>query len=357
MNTNKSLRIGLLGLTSAVAGFALQGCFAQQPLPECSVTISAAGQGLPPYFVLLTKVDSTGPGTCGDLKTMQVGMQRFRTKANGGDFTVAIRSSPVVDPYLGYNYSENIDDSNDCVNESDCQGADDILDTCVNFVDDGGIELNDGTPVIAIDDKVGNIDALDGGFVDGAEDGGFIELDLANECGPVPEAIERRDPTDPDGKKLSVIGKMPQFPTAGLCAVTDFTDGTENFQAETLTLVDGSTKVLDAVTYSVAWSNFKVINTAKVPSTGFIGDLKFTEGGCTANYKARGFWSGSTNGNAAIKCTPTTDEQLSYATECDPSGDLDAGRVLGSGINPDFAPKCDKTLKVCVPSVELETLK
>ena len=57
---SKNLRISLYGLTGAVAGFVLQGCFAAQPTPECSVTITAAALGLAPYYVKLTKQTGTG---------------------------------------------------------------------------------------------------------------------------------------------------------------------------------------------------------------------------------------------------------------------------------------------------------
>lgn len=327
MNTNR-LRIGLLGLASAVAGFALQGCFAAQPLPECSVTITAAGLGLHPYYVLMTKVDSTGAGTCGDLKHIYIGMQRFRTKASGGDFTLAVKASPVVDPYLGYVYAANTDVYNDCVNEESCHGEDDPALSCVVNVDDGGVELFDGTPV----EIQGDV-----GVVGDPNDGGF-EVDPANECGAVEEPLYRVDPTDPDGKNLNAIGKMAQFPTNGVCAVTDFTGGAQNYQAEMD--VDGNT--IPAVTYKMEFTDFNIINSTKVPGTAFTSKIKYTEGGCVANYTAVGFWP-------EVTCETDAD--------CNPSADLDAGRVFGSGINPEFKPKCDTDLEVCVPTVDVTTIK
>lgn len=324
---SKNLRISLFGLIGAVAGFSLQGCFATQPTPECSVTITAAALGLAPYYVKLTKVDGTG--SCASMTHMYAGMQRFRTQASGGAFTLAVKSSPVVDPYLGYVYAADVDDSNNCVNEEDCQGADDPTAACVNAVADGGLELNDGTPV----DSAGTVSLADGGSYD---------VDPANECGVVEESIPRVDATDPDGAKLNAIGKMPQFPTGNVCAITDWTGGEQNFQAEDLTLVDGTMQTLPAITYKAEWTSFNVINSTKVPGTAFTADLKYTEGSCVANYKAVGFWP-------EIGCSADSD--------CDPNADLDAGRVFGSGINPEFKPKCDMDLEVCVPTVDVATIK
>lgn len=365
MNTNR-IRIGLLGLASAVAGFSLQGCFAPQPLPECSVTITAAGLGLPPYLVLLKKIDSTGTAMdCGKKQKMLVGLQRYRTKASGGAFTLAIRAQPVVDPFLGYTYTGNIDETNDCANEEDCQGADDPSMACVHTLEDGGVELFDGTVVTptTVTPTDGG-DPYEAGLVDPMDGGDSYEVDLANECGAVDEPIERRDPADPDGKNLTVIGDMPQFPTAGTCDVTNLKGGVENFQEERL--VDGT--VLPAVKFGVEWTDFKVLNTTKIPGTAFTGKVKISEEDCVANYDALGFWPGSFAGVSEIACTPSDpSKDQSYAPECDPVADTDGGtRIFGSGINPDFAPVCDKNLEqvidgttfgTCVPGVDLTTLK
>ena len=323
---NTKLRIGLLGLASAVAGFTLQGCFAPQPVPECSVTITAAALGLTPYHVLMTKVDGTG--ACASLKHINVGLQRYRTKAAGGDFTLAVKASPVVDPYLGYVYSANTDAYNDCANEEDCQGEDDPTMSCVVNVDDGGVERFDGTPVEISGDV---------GIAGDPNDGGF-EVDPANECGVVEEELPRVDATDPDGKKLNAIGKMPQFPTNGVCTVTDFTGGEQNFQAE----MDIDGNVIPAVTHKLEFTEFNVINSTKVPGTAFTSKIKYTEGSCVANYTAVGFWP-------EVHCEADAD--------CDPSADLDAGRILGSGINPEFKPKCDTDVGICVPTVDIAAIK
>lgn len=71
---------------------------------------------------------------------------------------------------------------------------------------------------------------------------------------------------------------------------------------------DGSRKV--------SWSNVKFFVTALIPGTQFTGDVKYTAGGCTAEYSATALFP-------AIPCET----------------DADCGDK--SGINPDFAVKCD----------------
>jgi len=337
---SNKLRISVVGLIGAVGGFGLQGCFAPQPTPECNVTITSAGLGLGPYYVVLKKVDGTG--TCSTLTHMYAGMQRFRTQPNGGDFTLAVRNSLVVDPYLGKTFTADVDPSNNCANEKDCQGkaladgGEELSGSCVILQADGGLEVYDGTPVILdMDGGLATAEPTDGGAP--------FEVDPANECASVEDPISRFDPTDPNGKKLNAIGKMPQFPSNNVCSITEWTGGEQKFQQEILKLVDGTTTaILPAIVYKTEFTNFNVVNSTKVPGTAFVSDLKYTEGGCVANYKAIGFWP-------EVHCTANAN--------CDPNADLDAGRFFGSGINPEFKSTCDLALKVCVPTVDVTTIK
>ena len=112
-----------------------------------------------------------------------------------------------------------------------------------------------------------------------------------------------------------------------------------------------TTQTLPAITYKLEYTNFNVINSTKVPGTAFTADVKYTEGTCVAEYKALGFWP-------PVSCSNKPSEgALVESGECDPNGDLDAGRVTGSGINPEFKPKCDTALGMCVPSVDVTTIK
>lgn len=295
-----NVRIGLLGLASAVAGFALSGCFAAQPEPECNIIGSSAGLGITPYYVQLTKVDATG--ACGDLTSMQVGMQRSRlpppagtTAPVAGEFTLNLKPSIEVDMYNGLVFAADYDASNNCSDGENC-------DTCVAT----------GDP------------ATD------------------NVCESVPDPVYRVDPNDPDGKNELGAGKLVQFPTAGVCTATDFAGMTQDFQEEIVDLVDGGTETFPAISVKTEWTNMEILSTSKAPGTMWRAKLKYTEGNCTANYDALAFWP-------MIGCS--TDE------DCNPEADLDAGRVLGSGINPEFKPKCDTTAGVCKPSVGWDDLK
>lgn len=327
---NSKLRISLFGLAGLVAGFTLQGCFAKQPLPECNVTITSAGLGIGPYLVVLEPV--SGTGACAQLDHAYAGMQRFRTAAQGGQFSLGVRTSLVADPWLGYTYSGNADPTNDCVNEEDCQGTDDPSAACVLPLEDGGVELYDGTPV-TVDMGVGTVTLADGGT---------YEVDPANECTYVEEEIYRADPNDQNGDRITGIGQMSVFPTDGVCTVGDFDGGVQNYEAVPLFLEDGGTSELPAITHQAEWSNFRLFMSSKVQGTAFKADLKYTEGGCVANYRALGIWP-------AHECM--TDD------DCDPVANPDAGRVFGSGLNPEFKPVCNTTLGYCVPSVDPETIK
>lgn len=326
---NKTLRISLFGLVGAVGGFTLQGCFAPQPLPECNVTVSSSGFGLNPYYVKLD--NAVGTGACAMHDHMWTGMQRYRSAPIGGEFTLAVKSSIIVDPAIGDVYSADQDPSNNCVNEEDCQGADDPTMACVVAVADGGVELGDGTPV---DPASGDV-AL--------ADGGTYAVDLANECVSVEEPLPRTDAADPEGKNIPNFGKLPTLPTNGVCAITEWTagSGVQNFQAEDLTLADGSMQTVPAAKYAVEWTDFKLISTPKVPGTAFTGKVKITEAGCEATYDALGIWP-------PIECATDVD--------CDPNADLDAGRATGSGISPDWKPTCDTARGICVPSVDVTKL-
>lgn len=295
-----NVRIGLLGLASALAGFALSGCFASQPMPECTVTGSSAALGITPYHVKLTKVDANG--TCGDMPYIVAGAQRSRlpppmgtTRPVSGEFTLHLKPSPAVDMWNGLIFAADYDESNNCSAGEDC-------DMCVPT----------GDP------------------------------DVDNVCMSVPDPVYRVDPNDPDGKNQLGAGKLPQFPVDGVCTATEFTGMTQDFQEEVVDLVDGGTETFPAITVKTEWTNFEILSTAKAPGTVWRAKLKYTEGSCVANYDAFAFWP-------EVHCETDVD--------CDPNADVDAGRVLGSGINPEFKPKCDTDVGICTPSVTWDELK
>lgn len=332
------MRIGLVGLVGAVAGFALQGCFTPQPLPECSVFRTNG------YLVKLTKVDGASP--CADHKTMQVGLERYHAPGTA-DFSVALRPSLLVDARSGGPddpFVANSDPANDCKNGEGC-------DVCVVPAADGGLETVAGDHVVTCPDGTQ-------GYID-TTTGDCVTIDETNSCELVPDPVPRTDPSDPGPlpnglcyvdagfgypcpKKEIATGKVTQFPDkTGICAVTGFVGGTADYAAETVDLVDGGTQVFPAETVKLEWTDFKLWNTTKAPGSVFTAKLKYTEGACVANYSAEAIWF-------PVQCAKDSD--------CDPFPDYDAGRSLGSGLNPYFKPTCDKKIGYCWPSVTLDSL-
>ncbi len=355
----KTLRIGLIGLASAVAGFTLQGCFAAQPTPECQVATAEAAFGLTPYYVKLTNVDAAG--SCGTRDHMYLGTQRFFNADGGAGFRLGMRSSVLMDHALGYTLEENVDPSNDCTNEEDCE-------LCVIALADGGLAVAvDGGPVadFTYDLEDGGTD-VEPGLDDGM--GGYTPVDVANECGPVTEPVERFDPNDPDGANLVGFGALPQYPTAGVCSVTDFTGATQDF--EEIEAVDGT--IIPALSAKLEWEALDVLMTAKVPGTAFTGKVKITEGACTATYEAYAFWpaihcsaqadyddllaSGHEDCAAMTSCTPEEARGI-VNRDCDPYPNLEQERAYGSGINPLFEPVCNLERGICEPGVDVKTLQ
>lgn len=326
------LRTTLFGLAGALAGFALQGCFSAQPTPECSVSLASAGLGLGPYLVLLEPVD--GAGACAQVDHFFAGMQRFRLADGGTDFELGVKASLVADPALGYVFEGNADPSNDCVKRKDCRGTTSRAASCVVSAD-GGLALFDGTPISG--------PGADGGATAMEADGGTVEgIDPANLCTWVKEPISRVDPADPDGANQLGLARFSQYPTAGVCSADEWRGGVQDYEAVALSLEDGGTDTLPAVRYQVEWSDFRVFMSSKVQGTAFKADLRYMEGGCTANYKATGVWP-------AHECKTDGD--------CDPQPNADEGRVFGSGLNPEFKPVCNVDLGYCVPSVDVATIQ
>jgi hypothetical protein len=97
------------------------------------------------------------------------------------------------------------------------------------------------------------------------------------------------------------------------------------------------------------WSNLRIYNTPEVPGTQFVADLRYTEDGCSAEYKVQGIWP-------VVRCrnsrTGLPDESL-----CDPYADPAAGRLRGSGINPLFPVRCHPQALICVLTGEVPSTR
>jgi len=342
----EKLRIGFIGVAAAVLGFAVQGCFTPQPLPECTIVGSQAAFGVTPYWAQLKAQGAPAGADCSafptDLRSMAVGMQRwFQPDGGSKPFRVAIRPSRLTDMWNGEVFPAlNQDPSNDCTNEMDCG-------LCVVTLADGGLALGADNSIPVVNDMAMY------------PDGGSEAVDSMNECMIVPEDYYPVDSADPDGKKL--IGEASfaaQFPDKdGVCSLENFIAAEQNFDAVTTYNLDGTTNTVPSEQVTYDWSNFKIVSTTKVPGTGWTATLKLTEGTCSASYDVTAFWP-------IVGCEEDSD--------CNPAPDTDAGQLFGSGINPLFKPVCNKDLDesgtnligyiygtsgVCTPSVDLTTLK
>lgn len=91
------------------------------------------------------------------------------------------------------------------------------------------------------------------------------------------------------------------------------------------------------------WSNVRIYDTTEIPGTQWTADLTYSEGACTATYKAVGLFP-------AISCAvtqggkPVVDANGKLVT--DPA--LCASRFLGLSIDPHFPVTCDGDTGLCV---------
>jgi hypothetical protein len=148
----------------------------------------------------------------------------------------------------------------------------------------------------------------------------------------------RVDPADPDGKKLLGFAKFPFAPEADLtCSASQFEHPAQNFESVPDELLpDGGVDVpgSPALSRKYEFQNLKFLATVNAPGTVFTAEVKLTEDTCTATMKAIGLWP-------QIGCDPANNDpkRNNYNVDCDPKTDVDAGHIVGSGINPTFAPE------------------
>jgi hypothetical protein len=273
-------------LVAAVAGTCacVGACTTPQARTECNPAASSYLAGTNNFWAKYTL--KAGTGACAELPGDEVGFQRYLTPGSK-EPTFAVRTQRMGDVLAGVTYLADSDRSNDCLDEADC---------------------------------------------------GQCESSSTNPCQLVPDPVYRSDPADPSGKKANGIGYLTLFPDSdGICDGSGITEAIQNFQAESVPLVDGGTEEFPAVNMSYKWSNLKVTSTAAVPGTVFTADLSYVEGTCKATYSVVGIWP-------RVDCK--TDE------DCNPVANVDAGRVFGSGLSPDFVPVCNVDVGVCEASVD-----
>ena len=161
-----------------------------------------------------------------------------------------------------------------------------------------------------------------------------VKLGFAIEGLGGPYSEGRVDPLDPEGKKIVGFGKLPNVPAAdNYCAVSEFTPASQNFEEiPAVPLADGGSEpAVPALSRKYEVQNLKFLATVNAPGTVFTGQIKLTENACTATFDAVGLWP-------KIGCDPKLNLDSGYSLECDPNPRPDAGHILGSGINPTFAP-------------------
>ncbi|WP_224246096.1 hypothetical protein [Hyalangium gracile] len=98
-----------------------------------------------------------------------------------------------------------------------------------------------------------------------------------------------------------------------------------------------------AQSFRYEWSNLRIYNTPAIPGTQFVADLRYTENGCSAEYRVKGIWP-------VVRCASGGKPN---EAACDPYPDFSVGRLRGSGINPIFPVKCDPVALICVLTGEV----
>lgn len=359
------LKLASTALLAAALGFVIQGCFAAQPPPECNVVTADPVVGVSNYLATLKK--GTQSGDCsgapsGDLSALEVGMMRFAPPGST-DHTVAVRSSYIVDVSNGHVYAADLDKTNNCSNAK----APGKCTYCIASGSGSTATLADGGAAATVDTDGGTI-----GIVYPAGDGG-TRIDLKNVCKVTVEGAKMRDSTDPNGDRFNVFAKVPLYPSNGVCSLSAFDGGVENLDS---VLVNGTLipapASLGTTLLATNWSNFEIIQNAKVPATFWTATLDMVEGTCATKYEVTAFWP-------EVDCTlydaqgePVLDANGNKQPNeelCDPVGPgpdagprytpaVPAGQVFtGSGLSPYFKPKCNPDLLLCVPTVTAADLK
>lgn len=136
----------------------------------------------------------------------------------------------------------------------------------------------------------------------------------------------RFDPSEPAGSPYQHESALATFQDVypdsnGFCSNA----GAIRAADQNLPAADAGSTVLPATHIKYDWSNFRMLNTARFVSNVFEADLTVTVDSCTATYKAKGIFPARACNNDA---------------RCDPLPDVAAGRVTGSGMSVDYAPKC-----------------
>jgi hypothetical protein len=127
-----------------------------------------------------------------------------------------------------------------------------------------------------------------------------------------------RDPGDP--YLQTAVGGLEDETTNDFCGASGFSAATVNAGPKTTNPPEAAT----SITYQ--YDNVKVYAAPDAPGTQLTGDLTYTRDNCTAKYTVKAIWP---------------------AAPCDPDSTKESEKCgVGSGINPDFAVKCDTSFQI-----------
>lgn len=136
-----------------------------------------------------------------------------------------------------------------------------------------------------------------------------------------------------------------------VCTVPALSPATQQLPAFSYTVGDDNAMTVEvpATDITYKWSNIRLYVTPAYPGTQLVGDMTYTENGCTASYSVIALWPavGCEGKDKDGKGTGRPNPDL-----CKPEADPAAGRPTGSGINPDIYKEgrvvCDPDLLLCV---------
>jgi hypothetical protein len=272
-------------------------CFSSQPSPSCDVVPTQDATRNPPYLARMTSLGDNGSCTAANrLSVMRLGVQAFVPPTEGGA-SLALKPERLVDMREGRFFRADVSLANNC--QAALDGDPDPQ--CQSCTDAQGV----------------------------------------NPCRFVDDPIPRIDQTDPTGSKLVGLGGLARQPTRGQCTAIGPFVAEQSFDARSLMLTDGGTATLPSLFVRFEFVGVSIRSTARLPGTVLTAELTHTEGSCVARYRVDAFYP-------AVSCTKDAD--------CDSEPRLDAGLLVGSGVNPLFQAACDTSSGWCVPSVDLSSL-
>ncbi len=209
-----------------------------------------------------------------------------------------------------------------------------------------------------------------GGGEDGTQPDFSVPSGVAfktNALGDLIAAMADKGSVDPEGTNhenddgTHVLAKHPAYslgkfstiePVDDFCKVDAPAPAVQEFPR---VAASGMDPEVPAMSVKYEWTDVKVYVTASAQGTQFSGHLKYTEDACVAEYNVAGVWptvpcgvdKDVDDGMGGTKTISVPEDSL-----CCPSADPLGGRIVGSGINPDFPVKCDPNLLRCVLDTE-----